>query len=53
MYDKCVEFASNKGVKVENHSQALELLDKARAQVNYITMTKEQKVEKAQRCPLF
>ncbi|MFC1956668.1 trimethylamine methyltransferase family protein, partial [Chloroflexota bacterium] len=35
MYDKCVEFLSSKGwIKIENHPQALKMLDKAGAQVD-------------------
>ena len=35
IYEKCVEYLSNKGIKVTNHPQTLKLLDKAGAQVNF------------------
>ena len=35
MYEKCLEFLSSKGIKVENHPQVLKMLDKAGAQVDF------------------
>ncbi len=35
MYSKCVEFVSSKGIKIDNHPQALRMLDKLGAQVDF------------------
>ncbi|MFC1956046.1 trimethylamine methyltransferase family protein [Chloroflexota bacterium] len=35
MYQKCVEFLSNKGIKIIDHPQGLKMLDKAGAQVDF------------------
>ena len=35
MYDKCVEYLSSKGIKIIEHPEALRLLDREGAQVDF------------------